>query len=171
LLAHSVVASPQTGAAAEYDLKAAYLYNFLKFVEWPSPVVERLDGQLKVCVLGAHPVVDVLTSSGQAKVGDWNLVIEQIHDIEQLALCQAVFIPAESSLSSEFCEEARGKAILTVTESEDGDAPIGVINLWRRGRRIVFSVDIEAAESQGLRISSRLLEVAVTKDQYPDGLR
>ena len=171
LLAHPVVASPQTQAAAEYDLKAAYLYNFLKFVEWPSSVVARLDGQLKICVLGAHPVADVLTSSGEATVGDWKLVIEQIHDTEQLALCQVVFIPAASALSSEFCEEARGKAILTVTESEDSDTPVGVINLWKRGRRVVFSVDIEAAESQGLRISSRLLEVAVTKDQYPDGLR
>ncbi len=165
-LATLVAASPQSDVAAEYDLKAAYLYNFLKFVEWPSSVVARLDGQLRVCVLGAHPVADTLAGVNRKKIGDWELVVDSIQDTDQLDLCQVLFIPESvRPRVLEVREEAKGKGILTVTESEESDAPVGIINLWKLGDRIVFSVDLEAARNEGLRISARLLEVAVERGQ------
>ena len=170
LLAASV-APAQRNVAPEHELKAAYVYNFLKFIEWPAPVVARLDGKLTVCVLGSHPVGDALTAASESKVGDLELVIETLQDVGRLERCQALFIPASSSRSAEICESARGKGILTVTDFDDRDAEVGIINLWRRSGRVVFSVDLETARNEGLRISSRLLEVAVERSEIPDGLR
>ena len=102
----------------------------------------------------------------QKKIGSWELVVGSIQDTDQLDLCQALFIPESvGSRVLEIREEAKGKGILTVTESEESDAPVGIINLWKLGDRIVFSVDLEAAQREGLRISARLLEVAVERGQ------
>ena len=170
-LAATVAATPQRNAVAEYDLKAAYLYNFLKFVEWPTSVLATLDGQLRICVWGSHPVADVLATSGRTSVGDLEVVVDAIQDADHIDGCQVLFVPASSLAAPEAGERAKGKGILTVTEFDERDAEVGIINLWRRGGRVVFSIDLEAAESEGLRISSRLLEVAVERTEAWDGVR
>jgi len=113
----------------------------------------------------------VLAAAGRTSVGGREVVVDAIQDADHLDGCQVLFIPASSSRSPEARERAKGRGILTVTEFDDGDTQLGIINLWRRGGRIVFSVDLEAAQTEGLRISSRLLEVAVERNEAWDGLR
>jgi hypothetical protein len=160
----TLLAAPAEGpqAVSEYKVKAAFLFNFAKFVEWP----ERQDdtGSVTIGVIGLDPFGENLDQVVRDKtVGTKRIAIRRFAGLEQLEPCDILFIsPSESSRLDEILKALDGTATLTVGEDEGFVRRGGVIRFFTEESRIRFEINLEAAEYEGLRLSSRLLRVART---------
>jgi hypothetical protein len=142
----------------EYQVKAAYLYNFITFTEWPAGT----DGELRLCVYGPDPFgadIDVLQGKS---VGGRTLLVSRVSSVELLDSCQVVFLTREVIGNlPRILDRLRGLTTLLVADSP-GAARAGVgINMRNDADRIVFEVNLEAVHVQGLNLSFRLLQLAV----------
>jgi hypothetical protein len=155
-----------TGAATrpvdEYQVKAAFLYNFAKFVEWPSEAFESTTEAIAICVLGQNPFGRSLQDavSGHAIDGR-SLIVRQISNASRGGRCHVLFVSAGGNRSVPQMLPEKGKTgVLTVGESDAPGADGLVINFKLDSGRVRFDINIEAAERENLRISSRLLSLA-----------
>jgi hypothetical protein len=139
----------------EYQVKAAYLYNFARFVEWPARVLTE---RLNICVARPSPFGDVLSNTVRDEtVGGRQVAAREIGDPD--GSCQVLFIPRDAPADI-YLRTARGTPTLTVGESPTFIRQGGIVNFIREGANVRFEIDEEAARRAGLRISSRLLRLA-----------
>jgi hypothetical protein len=162
LLGGVFVAMAQAQVSGEYDVKAAFLYNFAKFVEWPAQVYKTPSDPIVICVLGENPFGRALEDAVMGKsVEGRKLVVRQVHDGKQSGDCQILFICAsEKKHWRSILEEVKTSGILTVGETEEFTASGGVISFKLEDGKVRFLINTDAAEQAKLRISSKLLSLA-----------
>lgn len=162
----------QTQEASEYEVKALFLYNFAKFVVWPSNASRQLIDPMTICVLGEDPFGPVLDDAVRGKsIGSHKLVIRRFQAAQSAQGCQIAFISAsEKKRLRAVLSTLSGGGVLTVGETEGFAAMGGVINLVLEGGRVHFEVNVDAAEHAGLKISSKLLNLAkIVRDHSSNG--
>lgn len=167
LLALILLAAAPLGAQGdisdEYRVKAAFLYNFFKFIEWP-PSTE--DGPLLICVAGRNPFGDVLEQTIRGEMVNGRPLATRII-LEPEPGCDILFVPAGAT-STAYLRAARGTPTLTVGERPDFIAQGGIVSFFRQGSNVRFAINPAAADRAELRISSRLLELAqIANDPEP----
>jgi len=152
----------QGAVADEYQVKAAFLFNFAKFVEWPGDTFKAADDPIAICVLGQDPFSGALEDLVRDKtVAGRSFVVRQVSTIPQATKCQMVFVTAsERKRVRSILDELKGHSILTVGEVEDFTASGGIINFKLKDARVRIEIDPGAAERVKLRISSKLLSLA-----------
>lgn len=152
----------QTPAADEYQIKAAFLFNISKFVEWPQDAFKAPDDPVTICVLGANPFGGALEDAVRGKlIGTRPLAVREVANAQQAGKCQVVFVSAaERKRCRSFLDELKGRSILTVGEAEDFTANGGIMNFKLRDARVRIEIDATAAERARLRISSKLMSLA-----------
>ena len=152
----------QGTVADEYQVKAAFLFNFAKFVEWPADAFKAADDPIAICVLGQDPFSGGLEDLVRDKtVAGRPFVVRQVASIPQATKCQIVFVTAsERKRVRSILDELKGHSILTVGEAEDFTASGGIINFKLKDARVRIEIDPGAAERVKLRISSKLLSLA-----------
>jgi hypothetical protein len=146
----------------EYSVKAAFLYNFARFVEWPADAFETSKGTVSICVLGRDPFGHSLegTVAGQQIEGR-TLAVRHVSSVKQVAGCHVLFISsAGTTRGLATIREVNKPGILIVGESNTAIAEGAVINFTLEGTRVHFEISLEAAEREQLRISSKLLSLA-----------
>src|SRR5277367_6578191 len=151
-----VQAQPPT----EYDVKAAFLLNFTKFVEWPAGALPDAASPFTICILGRDPFGRALDDivAGET-VGDRKLVVRRLADAAPPRTCQVVFYD-RSKATARAALAALGSGVLTVGEGESFLRDGGMIGFVVDNRRVRFDINQDAAEKNGLKLSSRLLTVA-----------
>jgi hypothetical protein len=158
LLALPAAAAAQT--ASEYDIKAAFLYNFTKFVDWP-PAAFPDPGNLKVCVLGQDPFGASLRTVAGEQVGSRRLTVTPAESVSKAAGCQVLFISRSERERLPQILAALGDAPVLTVGDTDGYANRGVaINFVLEGSKVRFEVNTDSADRAGLKISSKLLQLA-----------
>jgi hypothetical protein len=161
-LAAPVAARAQTEAAREYQVKAAFLFNFLQFVTWPSDTCPTSGGPFVIGVLGDDPFGSTLDRivSGET-VRNRPLVIERYDEVEEVGRCQILFISdSEEEGLDTILAALAGRSILTVGETEDFAERSGIIALALAESRVRLRINPAAAEAANLSISSQLLRLA-----------
>lgn len=155
-------AHAQAGRTTEVQLKAAFLYKFGGFVEWPPAVFERADSPFAIGVLGADAVADELEHiTGGRTVQGRAVSVRQLRRGESFAGLHVLFIGRdEAARLPEILAAAAGQPLLVVTESENALALGSMINFVPAEDKLRFDVALPPAERSQLRISSRLLAVA-----------
>jgi hypothetical protein len=146
----------------EYQVKAAYIYNFAKFVQWPAQTFQNANEPMGICILGQDPFGHFLedTVAGRAIEGH-PLVVHHVSGAKQVAGCQIVFIgSAESRHSLPALADLTNPGILTIGESDANGVNGAVINFRLEGNKVHFDINLEAADREKIRISSRLLSLA-----------
>jgi hypothetical protein len=146
----------------EYQVKAAFLYNFAKFVEWPALTFKTDKDPLRICVLGQNPFGNALVEGvgGKTVVGR-GLVVSEISDVSQGGNCQILFIgSSERKRLRAILAELRTKGVLTVGETEGFATQGGIVNFKLEDGRVRLEINIEAAGQARLRISSKVLNLA-----------
>lgn len=159
LLVLTVVGVPlgaQDPVSNEYRIKAAFLHNFFKFVEWPPSA--PADGPLSICVAGRNPFGPVLeeTIKGESISGrplDTRVILEPEPG------CHIVFVP-DGAATTAYLRAASGTPTLTVGERPDFIAQGGMVSFFLRESNVHFAINPLAAERVELRISARLLQLA-----------
>jgi hypothetical protein len=141
----------------EYRVKAAFLYNFLKFIEWPA----NNDPGLTVCILGEDPFGNDIDALLNETVSNRKLSVSYVSDYEVLKKCNLVFIShSEADYLAEIIKTAREYRIVTVGDTE-GFADQGVmLNFYLQENKVRFEINKDAADRSGIRISSKLLNLA-----------
>jgi hypothetical protein len=157
-----VYAAGQTRSAGEYEVKAAFLFNFAKFVEWPSGSFSGADDPIRLCLSGADPFAGTLEQVVQDKLVDGRrLQVEHPSNASQARGCHILFISAmEGKPNWARLHGGYGPGVLTVGETSDFTETGGVIDFVQRQNRMAFEINIEAADRAGVKISSKLLSLA-----------
>jgi YfiR/HmsC-like len=138
----------------EYRVKAAFLFNFAKFVEWPP---ESITGPLQICVAGRNVFGDALVETVRGEnINGRPLAVRVI--LEPEPGCHIIFVPRGAATTA-YLRAARSSPSLTVGEVPEFLSMGGIINFTTDGPSVRFEIDAEAAERVGLRISSRLLRL------------
>jgi hypothetical protein len=146
----------------EYQVKAAFLYNFAKFVEWPSQAFKSPMDPIAVCVLGHNPFGHALEELIRGKsVEGRGLAFRQVADAQEARTCQILFISSsEVKRFRSLYADLKTAGILTVGEAQGFATGGGVINFKLDGGHVRFEINLDAAEHEQLHISSKLLSLA-----------
>jgi hypothetical protein len=148
--------------ASEYSVKAAFLYKFGAFVEWPPNAFSSSTSPLVVCVAGEDPFGAALDQTvGGQHIGQRPVEIRRLERVERGAGCQILYIGGSKRQSvADALRNVKGAPVLTVTDGRRG-GPQGIIDFTVTNNHVRFTVDPDAAAQCGLTISSKLLSVAI----------
>jgi hypothetical protein len=148
--------------ALERRVKAAFLYRFLEYVTWPDPAFARPDSPVVLGVLGAEAIAaEVQQVVAGRTVGGRPVAVRALREGEPLAGLHALFIGQSANARLAQIAKAVPGAVLIVTEAENGLTQGGVINFLIAEGRVRFEVGLRGAERRTLRLSARLLSVAL----------
>jgi len=163
MLAMSAVFA-ETSAPTEYQIKAAFLYNFAKFVEWPPETFQNTSGSFVIGILGHDPFGSDLDNLLNGKtIQDKTLVLKRISDIHEASDCNVLFISSSKESELEAILGAlKGRPVLTVSDIDQFVQRGGVVGFTVEDRRVRFSINTKVADADGLKISSQLLKLAKT---------
>ena len=162
LLGLLVCGTCRAQAFNEYQVKAAFLYTFAKFVEWPPQAFHSPSAPIAICILGDDPFGTFLDDAVRGKtVGDRPLAVYRMTDLTGVRDCNILFIAAsERRRMSALLSAVASTGVLTVGDTAEFSAQGGVIGLQLDGERIRLKVNLPAAEKAKVRISSRVLSLA-----------
>jgi hypothetical protein len=154
--------APAQGVASDVQVKAAYLYQFGGFVEWPPQAFAGPDGAFTIGLIGAESMAAELEQIvATRQVQGRQVLVRRLAPGEPLAGLQVLFVGGDDAgRLPEILSAAQGIPLLVVTEAQDALARGSTINFVAVGDRVRFDVALPAAERSRLRISSRLLGVA-----------
>lgn len=155
-------AVPSRRARPEQQLKAVYLLNFVKFVEWPAAAFAAADAPILVGVLGEDPFGAFLDEAARAEtIHGRGVRIVRFAEPAALEPVHALYVsPSEDERLPEVFAAIGGTPVLTVGETGRFARRGGAIRLLREGERLRFVINAAAAERRGLRVSSQLLRLA-----------
>ena len=160
-------------SATEYQVKAAFLFNFAKLVEWPADAFRGADAPLQICLLGPDPFGHEF-EDGIAEEAVNGHRIEVIHPsgVPQAKDCDLIFVASSDKQQvREILRGLRGASVLTVGDTAGFARMGGIINFVLDESRVRFEINVKAAEGAHLKVSARLLTVAkliVTDEEPPE---
>lgn len=143
---------------SEYEVKAAFLLNFARFVEWPP---ETGQGPFVMAVLGEDPFGVLLDQAFEGGSGSRKWEVRRLTRVEEVGHSQILFIGrSEERRLPTILAALRGAPVLTVSDIPDFAHRGGMIGLRLEARRVRFEIDLEPASASRLRVSSQLLKLA-----------
>ncbi len=154
--------SPAAEAGLEYRVKAAFLYNFAKFVTWPAAAFPDGSAPVVFCIVGEDPFGDLLESTTKdRKVEGRNIEIRRVTADALLAGCHLVFLSgSDVGRTARVLQQAKSAGALAIGESDDFLGGGGMIRLLVEDGKVRFDVSTRATETVGLKVSSQLLKLA-----------
>jgi hypothetical protein len=148
-------------AAPEYDVKAAFLYNFTKFVEWPPGAFQDERSSLRFCVLGENSFGAALQTLAGEEVSGHKLTLVRSESISNLGGCHVLFIArSERERIPRILADLGNAPVLTVADTPGFLEQGGTINFILDGSKVRFEINRAAADKAGIKISSKLLQLA-----------
>jgi hypothetical protein len=159
---------PQATQPTEAQVKAAYLYNFGKFVRWPADRVVTTES-FEICILGRDPFGAVLDSTVAGEsIDSRKIIVRRLLGIQDASTCSVLFVSSsEESRLTPTLAAAQRFGLLTVSDMRNFAARGGAIGLINDQGKIRFEVNREAAEQAHLELSSELLKVATKVIKKP----
>jgi len=166
-------------ANREYRVKAAFLYNFVKFVDWPAEETADVSQPIIIGILGADPFGDAFEPAKNAHVKGRKISVERFKSFEEMRKdasqaesllhnqidairkCHLLFIcSSEKWHLEEIIESLKGAPVLTISELDDFAKSGGIIELMMEDGKVRFGVNLRVAEKADLKIRSQLLRLA-----------
>ncbi|MFQ5515371.1 MAG: YfiR family protein [Myxococcota bacterium] len=153
--------TPEVSAAPEYQVKAAFLYNFAKFVEWPEASLPS--DEITICILGRDPFGKIIDAAVSGKtVRGRRLRVRRYRTAPAARSCQLLFLArSERQRIAQVTEALRGAPVLIVSDADRFGEPGGMVNLVIDQNRVRIEINVVNVREAGLEISSRLLTLAV----------
>jgi hypothetical protein len=152
----------QHAKPTEYEVKATYLYNFGKFVEWPAHGLQAQSDSFAICVLGENPFGPALNATvAQETIAGKSVVAKQIPAPQDAVNCRVLFIgSSEDKRLKEILGSLGTASVLTVSDLPNFAQRGGMVQFILEGNKVRFEVNSATAERAGLTLSSELLKVA-----------
>lgn len=146
----------------EYQIKAAFLYNFAQFIEWPSGAFQNDNTPICIGVLGDNPFGSSLADTVRGEtIHNRKVIVEYFHNVEDVKHCHLLFISkSEKAHVSEILSDLNGSPVMTVSEVEGFASFGGGINFYLEDNKVRFEINPASAYSRGIKLSSQLLNLA-----------
>jgi len=146
----------------EYQLKAAFIYNFAQFTVWPDKAFSSDDAPFVVAVIGQDPFGDAVRGVMEGKkIGNHSIILRHFNSADEVRGCHLLFVPAAEQDKYDAIFKAVGdRPVLTVGETPGFPAAGGTIRFLIEDNKIRFEVNLDSAYKAGLKISSKLLSLA-----------
>ena len=163
LALNSLSTCAQQPRPTEYAVKAAYLYNFGKFVDWPTKIGADRDKSFAICVLGKDPFGATLDATlANQTIDGRGVVAKRVASSQEALDCRILFISSsESGQLKDILATLDKSGVLTVSDSPQFSQRGGMIQFVADGNKVRFEVNLTNTENAGLTLSSELLKVAV----------
>jgi hypothetical protein len=159
-----VQAARASQANLEYEVKAAFLYNFAKFVEWPDNAFAVADAPIVFCIVGTNPFDGGLERVISDRTAHGRRILVRENADPTPEACNLVFVPgaedARVARVVQTAQAAQGAPVLTVGESQAFNDAGGMIRLVVEEGGVRFDINAAIAERAGLKFSSQLLKLA-----------
>ena len=153
-----------SSGSSDYLIKAGFIYNFAKLVEWPSPAFANPGQPVVIGVFGSDSFAAILEHVVDGKKVDLHpLLVKRLKSARESkeCACHMLFIASpESAHADEIIQLLKGTSVLTIAETPGFSKQGGIINFVLEDSKVRFEVNVEAAKQAGLTISSRLLSLA-----------
>ncbi|MEC4889917.1 MAG: YfiR family protein [Nitrospira sp.] len=152
---------PGHAVGEEYEIKAAFLYNFSKFVEWPEMALPSKAETFTICVIGDERMMQATSLTLQDKqVQGRTVVTRSLRSLDEASACQVLFVEASAIDVAEWAGSlAKTLPILTVGESDRFIQKGGIIKLFVEDGKLRFEISPQAAARAQLKVSSKLLKL------------
>jgi hypothetical protein len=162
LVANSLKLSAQPAVSAEYQIKAVFLFNFARFVDWPAKAFPDADSPFVIGILGDDPFGSYLDETVRGeRVNGHPLTVQRYRRLSEVKACQVLFISrSEADRLDQILASLRGRSILTVGDTDDFVAHGGMIRLATEKNKVRMHINLDAVKAANLAISSKLLRVA-----------
>ena len=153
--------APLQADSREYQIKAAFLVNFMQFVSWPPTAFTNDQAPFRIGVLGEDPFGEALDQSVQGEsVNHHKIVVQRARRIEDCKDCQMVFVSrSEEKNLPDILAKLDSSPILTVSETRGFARRGGIINFYLEGNKVRFEINATAAQRDKLKISAQLLKL------------
>ncbi|MGD0189480.1 MAG: YfiR family protein [Rhizomicrobium sp.] len=147
-------------SSLEWEVKAAYMFKFPPFVEWPASAPSS--APFDICIVGEDPFGNLLdrAAAGQRIDGRSVVISRYSEPSPGLLRCQMMYVRGDPEFDAQALSAVRGAAVLTITDAAEGD-PKGIVNFVISDNHVRFEIDIGGANRSRLGISSKLLNVAL----------
>ena len=150
--------------AGEYQVKAAFLYNFINFIDWPSQSSLKSSPNITVCIIGDDPFGDALEDLLNEPVQGKKLAIKY-RSYDDLRGCNILFLPvSEKHRTAKILRSIGNSDVLTVSDTVESAQQGIIISFYIEQQKVRFTVNVGAAKRAGLRISAKLLKLATIVD-------
>ena len=160
-MAVAVQAAAQSGSLREYEIKTAFIYNFVKFVDWPPTALPETSDTINLCVWGDEPFAVAFDSLKDKAVKGRRLVVRHIEQPRDFEGCHVLFVgSSEEKRAQQAMQALQGRSVLTVGEMERFPQLGGIINFVVEKNRVRFEINVNSAERASLKLSSQLLSLA-----------
>lgn len=161
LLLLCVISQLQAQRAPEYQVKAAFLLNFSKFVEWPGDAFARQSDIFILGVLGTDPFGDYLDEIVEGeKIEGKKLIIQRYSSVDDIHDCQILFINMPPEETAAAIEKLKGRSILTISDEPDFSQMGGIVQFYKKDDAVRLQINPDAAKQASLSLSSKLLRIA-----------
>jgi hypothetical protein len=161
MLLAAPLANPATAPADEYAVKAAFLYNFTRFVEWPESAFAGDPGVFRLCVFGSDPFGERLAAIQRRTVGRRPIAVERPDAASRLPSCQIAYLGRGAG--ADVAAAATGSAsstTLTVSSDPTFVREGGMFALVTERGRVRLHANLDSVQRSSLQVSAKLLEVA-----------
>jgi hypothetical protein len=161
----SIAAPParaQETFTSEYEIKAAFLFNFAKFIDWPVKPFIEAESHFTIGVLGRDPFGDALEQTiGGKTVKSRNIVLRRFRHISEYKPCDILFVcESERPALPEIVQRLRKESVLTVSDMPEFGRRGGMIYLFTEDNKVRFSIRTDLTDKAGLRLIARLLSLS-----------
>lgn len=147
----------------EYQLKAAFLVNFAKFITWPPQAFPPGRQEFVLCIVGSNPFGAALSGIENKTVGGRTIRVVQAESLKNIPPCHLLFVSrSEEANLGQLGSGAGQRAIVTVSDIAGFVKAGGHIEFLTRGSRLSFAVNLSAMKEQGIQASASLLDLAAT---------
>jgi hypothetical protein len=156
----------QEMSVSEYSLKAAFLHNFAKYVEWPAEALAEPAEKMVLCLLGEDPFGDVLGEMEGRSVRGRQIVIDRAAELDDLERCHILFVcRSKKERLDGILGQLAGVGVLTVSDISGFAERGGMIEMLADEEVVRITINLGATQREGLVVSSRLLALArITED-------
>ena len=162
LISCAILFSSAQVSTREYQIKAAFIFNFTQFIQWPDNSFPSPQSPAVIGILGADPFGNYLQDmiAGES-INKHPLVIKHFSSIEEVTNCTILFINASNKKDfSAILEKLKGKGILTVSDANKFAKLGGMIQLSTREDKVDIEINLEAIKAENLIVSSKLLKLS-----------
>jgi hypothetical protein len=151
----------QSAELTESEIKAGFLYNFTKFVEWPQDAFADARAPIVLGIVGANPFGTLLVGAAGKTVNGRAVLVKQFKEDEDLRGCQILFVSSsEKRHTAQILEKVKGARVLTVGEGPGFTQAGGMIAFVVEGNKVRLMIDLDATSEAGLKISAKVIAVA-----------
>jgi hypothetical protein len=144
----------------EAKIKVAYVYNFLKFIEWPEGD-KNPAAPVKVCVVGTDPIRTMLGELSIRRVKERPIQVEQVKDLSGLSACHVAYLSrSEAAALPQALQRMEGAPVLSVSDIPEFAHKGGMIGFTTEDKRVKIEINQSSVRHAGLKVSAKLLEIA-----------